>query len=151
MVVNGEQKRRSLYIQVRRSRPVGMLQAFDAPVMETNCEKRSNSTVATQSLMLLNGEFIRQQASHFAATIRKQAPAKDTKTLSASCVQALQRAFCRKPSSEERRIIAGFVSSQLKHVRQHPQALPKGVSAEKQVLTNFCQVLLSSNEFLYLD
>ncbi len=32
--------RRSLYVQARRSRPVAMLQAFDAPVMETNCEMR---------------------------------------------------------------------------------------------------------------
>jgi len=65
--VSGEQKRRSLYIQVRRSRPIGMLQNFDAPVMETNCELRPNSTVATQSLMLLNGGFTLAQAARFAA------------------------------------------------------------------------------------
>ncbi|MFG0333479.1 MAG: DUF1553 domain-containing protein, partial [Maioricimonas sp. JB049] len=62
VVVDGEQTRRSLYIQARRSQPVAMLQAFDAPVMETNCERRPVSTVATQSLMLLNGEFILDQA-----------------------------------------------------------------------------------------
>ena len=66
VVVNGEQTRRSLYIQARRSQPVAMLQAFDAPVMETNCERRPVSTVATQSLMLLNGSFILDQAAHLA-------------------------------------------------------------------------------------
>ncbi|QDU36297.1 Planctomycete cytochrome C [Maioricimonas rarisocia] len=66
VVVDGEQTRRSLYIQARRSQPVAMLQAFDAPVMETNCERRPVSTVATQSLMLLNGEFILDQAGRLA-------------------------------------------------------------------------------------
>ena len=66
IMVDGKQKRRSLYVQVRRSRPVAMMQAFDAPVMETNCESRSNSTVATQSLMLLNGAFILDQAARLA-------------------------------------------------------------------------------------
>ena len=41
--------RRSIYIQVRRSQPLAMLHAFDQPVMETNCERRTVSTVATQS------------------------------------------------------------------------------------------------------
>ena len=66
VVVDGTQTRRSLYIQVRRSRPVAMLQTFDAPVMETNCESRPSSTVATQSLMLLNGEFILEQSAKLA-------------------------------------------------------------------------------------
>ena len=67
VVVDGEQRRRSLYIQSRRSRPVAMLKAFDAPVMATNCEVRPSSTVATQSLMLLNGHFTLAQAAKLAA------------------------------------------------------------------------------------
>lgn len=74
IIVDGEQSRRSLYVQARRSRPVGMMQSFDAPVMETNCESRSNSTVATQSLMLLNGEFILSCAAKFAERTAEQPP-----------------------------------------------------------------------------
>lgn len=66
IIVDGAQKRRSLYVKARRSQPVAMLQAFDAPVMQTNCELRPSSTVATQSLMLMNGEFILAQAAHLA-------------------------------------------------------------------------------------
>lgn len=65
IIVNG-QRRRSLYVKARRSEPVAMLQAFDAPVMRTNCELRPSSTVATQSLMLMNGEFTLAQARHLA-------------------------------------------------------------------------------------
>lgn len=54
--------RRSLYGQSRRTRPPSFLHTFDAPVMETNCVQRRSSTVATQSLLLLNGEFLAAQA-----------------------------------------------------------------------------------------
>ena len=60
-------RRRSIYLQVRRSQPVTVLQAFDQPVMETNCICRGKSTVASQALSLLNGEFITRQAEAFAA------------------------------------------------------------------------------------
>ncbi len=71
VMVEGGQFRRSLYIQTRRSRPVGMLQTFDAPVMKTNCEVRPSSTVATQSLVLLNGKFILEQAANLADRVAK--------------------------------------------------------------------------------
>lgn len=65
-IIVEDQTRRSLYVKAKRSEPVAMLQAFDAPVMQTNCELRSSSTVATQSLMLLNGEFILKQSAALA-------------------------------------------------------------------------------------
>ncbi len=67
VIVDGQQKRRSIYVRVRRSQPVAMLQSFDAPVMDVNCDRRPVSTVATQSLILMNGEFTLQQADLLAA------------------------------------------------------------------------------------
>lgn len=75
VIVDAANKRRSTYIQQRRSQPVAMLQAFDAPVMETNCERRPSSTVATQSLMLMNGDFVLDQAARLAARVIKDSPA----------------------------------------------------------------------------
>ena len=72
VIVDGEQTRRSLYIRAQRSRPLAMLQAFDAPVMETNCECRPVSTVATQSLMLMNGEFALHQALKLAENAARE-------------------------------------------------------------------------------
>jgi len=60
--VDASQPRRSIYARVRRSQPVGMLQAFDAPVMSVNCDVRPVTTVAPQSLMMLNGAFVLEQA-----------------------------------------------------------------------------------------
>jgi hypothetical protein len=74
VIVDGQQKRRSIYIRVRRSQPVAMLQSFDAPVMDVNCQRRPVSTVATQSLILLNGEFTLQQADLLADRIIGETP-----------------------------------------------------------------------------
>lgn len=65
VIVDGA-ARRSLYVRVRRTQPVAMLQSFDAPVMEVNCEFRPSSTVATQSLILMNGEFTLKSAAQLA-------------------------------------------------------------------------------------
>ncbi|HIE98822.1 MAG TPA: DUF1553 domain-containing protein [Planctomycetes bacterium] len=81
VIVDGSQTRRSLYIKARRSRPVAMMQAFDAPVMQTNCEVRQNSTVATQSLMLMNGEFTLEQAAKLAERAAKEAAPLDAAAL----------------------------------------------------------------------
>src|SRR5207237_829426 len=51
--LGGEEYRRSIYVQVRRSQPLAMLESFDADVATPNCEARSFSTVATQALSSL--------------------------------------------------------------------------------------------------
>ena len=73
IVVTGDKQRRSVYIQVRRTQPVAILKSFDAPVMEVNCTDRNNSTVATQSLMLMNSEFILGFADAFAQRLNIEA------------------------------------------------------------------------------
>jgi mono/diheme cytochrome c family protein len=65
-------QRRSLYLLQRRTQPVALLQAFDAPVMETNCDVRPTSTVATQSLMLMNGDFWLGQAAALAERAQRE-------------------------------------------------------------------------------
>ncbi|MGV3483656.1 MAG: PSD1 and planctomycete cytochrome C domain-containing protein, partial [Planctomycetaceae bacterium] len=75
VVADPSNVRRSMYIQQRRSQPVALMQAFDAPVMETNCEVRSSSTVATQSLMLMNSEFILAQAEALSSSIARSVDA----------------------------------------------------------------------------
>ena len=100
--------RRSVYVQARRSQPLAMLEVFDQPVMETNCERRVVSTVATQSLMLMNSDFILRQAGYFAARIRKEAagdPGRQVRT-------AWQLAFGRAPDARETERALGFLAAQ---------------------------------------
>jgi len=72
--VKDDSPRRSLYIQARRTKPVSLLAAFDAPVMTLNCDRRPSSTVAPQSLMLMNGDFLLAQADHLAKRVRAETP-----------------------------------------------------------------------------
>src|SRR6185369_17249153 len=67
-----EEYRRSIYVQVRRSRPLGMLEPFDAPPLSPNCEQRASSTVAPQSLLMLNSQFVTEQAGEMAIRIQRE-------------------------------------------------------------------------------
>lgn len=178
-VVDGSQIRRSLYIRARRTQPVAMLQAFDAPVMDVNCEVRSNSTVATQSLIMLNGEFCLEQAAHLAQLVESSAapiggpsPAATASEADGSAAvaaaaaelnadspanalnaieRAWQLALCRAPQPEEVAAAQRFVSAQLSQLRSDPRGVPQGRTAEQQVLVNLCHALLNTNEFLIVD
>ncbi|MEW6156134.1 MAG: PSD1 and planctomycete cytochrome C domain-containing protein [Verrucomicrobiota bacterium] len=164
--LNGEEYRRSVYIQMRRSRPLAMLHAFDAPVMEVNCERRQSSTVATQSLMLMNSQFILDQARHFAQRLQKEAGEDRDRQIQ----RAWLIAFSRLPSDAELTDARAFLARQTEHVRLAQKEIPTPKAEEKpsekkedkpkpppppapelQALTNLCQTLLSANEFLYVD
>jgi hypothetical protein len=75
VVVKDDNPRRSIYLQVRRTKPVSFLATFDAPVMTVNCERRISSAGAPQSLMLMNNEFVLKTAEQFAQRLRSQTPA----------------------------------------------------------------------------
>ena len=129
--LHGDEFRRSIYIQARRSRPLSMMETFDAPEMEPNCESRSFSTVAPQALLLMNNQFVLSQAERFAARIRKEAgddPA-------SQAARAWQLAFARPARETDVKDAVAFLSK---------MGTPQG-------LTRFCQALLSANEFLYVD
>lgn len=166
-VVDGPQNRRSLYIQQRRSQPVAMLQAFDAPVMETNCEARPISTVATQSLILLNGSFILDQARALADRAMQLSAAINTAAVPgidafagargpedldpAWVIAAWRLAYARDPSASELTAVAAFAAGQMPTLAADPAKRLEARAPREQALINLCQVLLSSNEFLSIE
>lgn len=154
--LDGEESRRSLYVQVRRSRPLSVLRTFDSPRMEPNCEVRSFSTVAPQSLLFMNSDFSIQQSEAFAQRLREAAP----DDLAAQVRRGWKLAFARAPSEEELTEALAFIEEQTAHFTEHPPAEKKSEKdSEKESerppefygLANFCQTLVSSNEFLYID
>src|SRR6185503_17865489 len=66
-----ELSRRSLYAYVRRTMPVPMLDAFDYSNTTSPLSERPMTTVAPQSLLLLNDAFMNQQAGGLADRIAK--------------------------------------------------------------------------------
>jgi hypothetical protein len=142
----GAEFRRSLYVQVRRSRPLGMLDTFDAPEMSPNCEARSASTVAPQSLMLMNNEFVVTHSSYFAERVRQEAGSEPK----AQVIRAWRLAFGHEPSEEEIKDAVTFLAEQTTHFQGKVAANAK-VDPPLQALASFCQTLMSANPFLYVE
>ncbi|MGE0760270.1 MAG: PSD1 and planctomycete cytochrome C domain-containing protein [Pirellulaceae bacterium] len=173
-----EGNRRSVYLQVRRSTPLSMLQQFDFPQMEVNCDKRTTSTVSTQSLMLMNSSFILEQAEKFARRVRHEAGEDPRSQVARAWLIALARPVT---DAEMERSLA-FLARQVQYlegVRPTPapghsapqdtptpeQKVPTGKKEDDaakdgptqkrnpadQALTNLCQTLLGCHEFLYVD
>jgi hypothetical protein len=141
--------RRSIYLQVRRSQPLTLLQVFDQPVMETNCAQRGQSTVSLQALALLNSDFLSAQAVAFADRALSEAPVDPLG-------HALRMAFAREPTDGERQRLTAFVDQQAaRHAAvvaaAQPAAPEQMAAARRQALADFCQMLLAANEFAYID
>ena len=157
--MGGEEFRRSVYIEVRRSQPLAFLNSFDAPVMEVNCERRPSSTVATQALMLMNSEFILQQAGKFAQRLRSEAGPDRRQRIA----RAWEWAFSRPATEQELLESLQFLAQQAGASDEEAARSSAGEGkaggkapapkpdSELQALTSLCQSLLSANEFLYLD
>ncbi|MAG93871.1 MAG: hypothetical protein CMJ48_09000 [Planctomycetaceae bacterium] len=142
--MKGEDLRRSVYVQVRRSRPLALLDTFDAPRMDPNCNTRASSTVAPQSLMLMNGDFLLKQADELAQRIESEAG--DDRA--AQVRRAWELAFCRAPQESETNEAIAFLENQTEELKARAG---KNDKPQHQALTSFCQVLLGTNEFLYVD
>jgi hypothetical protein len=135
--LNGDEFRRSVHVQVRRSRPLSVLEAFDGAAVTPNCEMRNSSTVTPQALLLMNSPFIHEQAEFFAKRVQKEAG----KDVRAQVARAWRLAFAGEPTAGDVDQAAAFVREQT--IRFNGQEL--------RALTSYCQALLSANQFLYVD
>jgi len=151
--IGTEESRRSVYIEVRRSRPLALLRTFDLPVMETNCDRRVASTSAPQALMLMNSEFALSQANRFAQRLHRD-PGTNSRL---QVAKAFEIAFGRPATKREIDESVAFLERQTEELKARPAAAgtpkhhPAPAQPALQPLTDFCQALISSNEFLYSD
>jgi hypothetical protein len=144
-----DRPRRSVYLQARRSKPVAFLASFDAPSAELNCERRLATTAAPQALMLMNSDFLLQQAGHFARRLIREVPTAAGEGMAPDRRIALawEAAYQRPAEAEEVDLARRFLERQ----RARLSANKDKADPELAAWTNLCQQLLSSNEFLYVD
>jgi hypothetical protein len=133
-------KRRSVYLQQRRTQVVTLLQLFDAPSIVGNCSTRTTSTVPLQSLALLNSPFIRDCAKSLGQRLQKEAGADQASRLQ----RAFRLACGRPPNAEERAAADRFVAEQ----RKEYGSIQDG---EERAWADLCQMVLASNAFLYVE
>ncbi|HBJ36383.1 MAG TPA: hypothetical protein DDZ51_16865 [Planctomycetaceae bacterium] len=142
-----EEFRRTVYVQVRRSMPLTVLEPFDMPSLAPNCEIRTQSTVAPQSLMMMNSPFVIARMKSMAQQVVQQfgdAPA----TL---FTQAWLRTQGKTPASEDVESGIEFLSGQIEHFKStaKPDAAPDQPTID--ALATLCQALVCSSGFLYVD
>jgi hypothetical protein len=152
--VGEQESRRSIYVEMRRTRPLTVLDTFDLPAMAPNCDARAVTTVAPQSLLLMNDVFLLAQANHLADRLRREAPG-DAR---AQVARAWKLLYCRRPEEAEVLDCLAFLAEQAETLRTRavsPADPRKGPAAPRDVgleaLASLCQVLLSGNRFLYLE
>jgi len=131
--------RRSVYLQQRRSQTLSFMKVFDAPSIATVCTTRPSSTVPLQALALLNSDFALARAEAFAGRLLLEAGGSPQETVR----QAFRIAIGREPTATEAAIAGEFLATQ--------QSQYAGEHAQRWALADFCQMLLASNAFLYLE
>jgi mono/diheme cytochrome c family protein len=141
--------RRSIYVRHRRSKLPTLLETFDQPQMNPNCVARTESTVASQALYLLNDGMVLDLADAFARRIRAEAGEEP-----AAQVERLYRvALSRPPSPEEKSLgitaLADLQRSWHDHLAREGKADED--EAARRALASYAHTLLNSAAFLYID
>ena len=134
--------RRTIYVQVRRSMPLGVLVPFNPPSMKPNCELRTSATDAPQSLMMMNDPFVIEQVNGLAARIEREVD----ETATARLHLAWRLVLGRAPTDSELSGGMRFLEAQTAAVRTESPDNPASAA-----LAHLCQALVSSNAFLYID
>ena len=144
--------RRSIYVNVRRKQPLTVLDAFDAPTMVPNCEVRNSTTVAPQSLLLMNDTFILNTANDLAKRLRNEVPG-DAR---GQIVKAWRTLYSQEPKENDLLRSLAYLAEQTEAVRNYHHGIQHAKDApppdpQLEALASLCQVFLSSNRFLYVE
>ncbi len=127
-------RRRSLYVQTARWQRDNFATLFDAANPDASTDKRVDSTVAPQSLMLMNHDYILEQARELARRIVQRVPGSG-----ASRVQyAYQLLYGRMATNQEIEIAKEFLGQ-------------SGAGDDETAWWDLAHVLICSNELVYLD
>ncbi len=132
-----EANRRSIYVKVKRSLLVPILNQYDQADTDSSCPVRFSTTVPTQSLTMLNGKFINDQALAFANRMRWEGGV----TVEDRVRFGLRLVLCREPEPAE-------IQQALTFMQELQQS--DGVTPEV-TLDRFALLALNLNEFIFLD
>jgi len=142
--VAGSSGRRSVYVQVRRNAIDPFLGTFDPPSTQATQGRRDESHVPAQALVLMNGSFVRDLATHRATRVVKEWPdvAPDDR---------IRRLFIetlgREPSADESATTMQWIDT---------RAAAHGLTAAERATSvplwaDVCHALVNLEEFIHVD
>lgn len=140
--------RRSIYVIVRRSQHLTMLELFDTPLMEINCPERTVSTVPLQALAMQHGPF----SERLAESLANRLVIGESEAV-ARVELAYRLLFAREPSPSELSTVSRFVDdirTRLLAAKGTSATDTDRLAATREAWRHTALVLLNSNEFLYV-
>lgn len=131
-----ESLRRTIYLPVFRNSLHDMLDVFDFANPNIVSGRRSESTLPSQALYLMNSPFVIQQSRLAATRLLAQKELSDEQRI----VLAWQRALGRPPNDQELEIMQNFID----------QSDPADAEQQLAAWADLCQTLIASLDFRYL-
>jgi hypothetical protein len=122
-----EHDRRSVYLIAKRNLRLPLLEAFDAPALQTSCPRRESSTHAPQALALLNGDVANEMASALAVRLAKECGTDPGRLVD----RGFWLALGRKPNQAEQELSLEFL--------------------QEQSIKEFALALINLNGFVYVQ
>src|SRR5207247_2012056 len=136
-----ETSKRSVYLMQQRIKKHPFLATFDAADPNSSTAERTVSTTPLQALFMMNDEFAHEQASHFASRLPHGS---EPDRITAAYQIASGRLPAREEIDEARQYLHGM--------RQKLRSRSSSLQEEDQLAwTSLARVILSSNEFLFVD
>jgi hypothetical protein len=137
-----QQRRRSIYFTVKRSQLVPDMMLFDAPDSLQGLGQRGSTIVAPQALALLNSASAQSCARALAKTLLAESAATPAERINRGYLAAL----ARPADAQELTDSTAFIAQAIERYWSagHTDAI-------ELATTDFCQVLLGLNEFIYID
>jgi hypothetical protein len=130
-----ENRRRTVYAAVSRHELDGLLRLFDFPDPNITSGERAVTTVPLQQLFVLNSQFMVRNASALAARLAAGPDHDDAGRIR----RAFLLLYGRPVTEPELRLGLAFLTA------------PGGPHAALTRWQQYAQVLLSANEFMYVD
>jgi hypothetical protein len=131
-------RRRSVYFFIKRSQLIPMMMLFDWPEHLVSIGRRATTTIAPQALAFLNSPQCRQYAEGFAN--RLGGPGEE------AIARAYRIAYGRLPTDKEVALAQRFLEQQAARHRAEGKA-----NADHLARVDFCQALMCTNEFVYVE
>ena len=136
-----ERMRRSVYMMTKRQLLLPIMTAFDFPNSEKPCGKRNVTTVAPQSLAMLNNAFVHDRSTRLARTAMEK-----HQTINGRIRFCWRTVLGRTPDDAELKSARQHVHQQLVSFKTNGRTDP-----ELLATASLTHVLLNTNEFLYVD
>ncbi len=146
-----EQSRRSVYLFIKRTLGIPLMESFDLPSPDKPEPVRATTTVAPQALILLNSQFIDRSATACAERLIREAGGDAARQIH----RGWQLAFGREPTAGELETSLDYIARQERSWRKlHPaendqageNSLPR-----RAAVAAWCRLVFNLNEFVYVD